>query len=126
MLINLWSTGELKREFKSHNDKIYMKITRPLESAATPVVIELNNASFYYPDTTQELMDNMIVYSHQACERLMLPQELTTIKRYLDYVQDGFDELFKKSPTEDDREKQVYGEMTTSFGDVKLTKEVSR
>jgi hypothetical protein len=51
---------------------------------------------------------------------------MTSIRRYLDYIQDGFDELFKQTPEDTDRDRQVYGEMTTKFGDMVLTKEVSR
>jgi hypothetical protein len=126
MLLNMWSTGELRREYKSHDSKIYMKITRPLETGSTPVVVLLNNASFYYPDSPGELFANMPVYVEQACGRLGLPEEMTSIRRYLDYIQDGFDELFKQTPEDTDRDRQVYGEMTTKFGDMVLTKEVSR
>jgi len=126
MLINMWGTGELKREFKVHDTKIYMKITRPLEPMALPVCIMLDNAYFYYPESTKELFDNLPVYTTQACESLRLPEDMSSVRRFVDYVQDGFDELFKTCPVENDREKQVYGEMTTKFGDMTLTKEVSR
>lgn len=126
MLINMWGTGELKREFKVHDSKVYMKITRPLQPDAKPVCIMLNNAHIYYPSDSSELYMNLPIYNALACDHLRLPEEMSSIRRFVDYVQDGFDELFKKIPDEDDREKKVFGEMTATLGDVKIVKEVSR
>ena len=106
MLINMWGTGELKREFKVHDSKVYMRITRPLEPSATPVCILLNNAHVYYPVTTEELFEYMPVYTALACGHLRLPEDMQSIRRFMDYVQDGFDELFKQFPEERDREFQ--------------------
>lgn len=124
MLINMWGTGELRREFKSHDSKIYMKITRPLEPSATPACILLNNAHAYYPQSKEELFEYLPVYQVLACEHLMLPNEVATIRRFIDYVQDGFDELLKTLPDETDREKRSIGELTATLGDVKICREV--
>lgn len=126
MLINMWGTGELKREFKVLDAKIYMRITRPLEPMATPVCIMLDNAHVYYPSSQDELFYYMPVYSVLAHEHLRLPNDLSSIRRFVDYVQDGFDELLKTAPEEQDREKQIYGEMEATFGDTKIVKEVSK
>lgn len=124
-LIRMWGTGELKREFNVLGTKIYMKITRPLEPMAIPAVIMLDNAYVYYPENQDELFYYMPVYQALACEHLRLPNDLSSIRRFCDYVQDGFDELFKTMPIETDREKRCIGEMSASLGDVKFTKEVT-
>lgn len=126
MLINMWGVGELKREFKVLDTQIYMKITRPLEPMATPVCVMLNNAHIYYPQDQEELFYYMPIYSILAHEHLRLPNDLSSIRRFIDYIQDGFDELLKTSPIESDRERQSYGEMTATFGDTKIVKEVSK
>jgi len=125
-LVRMWGTGELKREFKVLDTKIYMRITRPLEPMAVPACIMLDNAHVYYPETQDELFLYMPIYKALACDHLMLPNDMSTIRRFCDYVQDGFDELFKTLPEEQDREKQCIGEMTSSFGDIKIVKEVMK
>ena len=126
MLINMWGTGELRREFKVYETKVYMKITRPLEASASPVCILLNHASYYYPTTTEEFFANLPLFTVLAVDHLKLPNDMSTIKRFVDYVQDGFDELFKTFPEENDRERQVFGEIDVQHGDVKFTKVLSK
>lgn len=123
-LIRMWSTGELRREFFVHKAKQYMKITRPLEPNAIPVVIDINNAHVYYPQSTDEIFYYMPVYRGLAHEHLMLPDDMSTIRRFVDYIQDGFDELRDLPPIENDREKRCIGELTASFGDIKIAREV--
>lgn len=125
-LIRMWGTGELKREFKVLGTTIYMKITRPLEPMALPVCILLDNAYIYYPEDQETLFEYMPVYQALACERLLLPNDMSTIRRFCDYVQDGFDELFKTLPVEQDRDKKIIGEMSASLGDVKIVKEITK
>jgi len=125
MLFNMWSTGELKREIKVFQQKVYMKITRPLASAATPVCIELNNAHIYYPSGQADFYEYLPVFS-ALTQKLQLPDDMSTVKRFIEYVQDGFDEMFSKYPEEDDRERQVLGEVSATFGDMKIQHEVSR
>lgn len=106
--------------------KVYMKITRHLDSRAVPVCILLNNAHIYYPKSADDFYEYLPVYTALAVEHLNLPNELGSIRKFLDYVQDGFDDLFAKCPLDDDREKQVYGEIDVKHGDLKFTTELSR
>lgn len=125
MQINMWSTGELKREIKVHETTVYMKITRPLDRTAMPVVIELNNAHVYYPQTTDEFFMYLPLYALFA-EKLRLPDDMGTVHRLINYIQDGFDELLNKCPVEDDRYKQTVGEISATFGDIKISHEIQR
>lgn len=126
MLISMWGTGELRREYKVYDSKVYMRITRPLEPGAIPVCILLNNAHVYYPLNADEFLKYLPVYRVLAVEHLCLPEDMGSIRRFIDYVQDGFDELFSKFPAEDDRDSQVYGEVDVHHGDVKFTKVLSK
>lgn len=126
MLIKMWGTGELRREFKVLEHTVYMRITRPLEPTAIPACILLDNAYAYYPLSTDELWANMPLYKALACDHLRLPEDLSSIRRFVDYIQDGFEEMFKTLPEEQDRDKQVYGEMTASLGGARIVREVSR
>lgn len=123
-IFRMWGTGELKREYRHHNGKPVIWITRPLEPSAIPAIIELNNAHAYYPQTSEEFYQYLPLYTILACQHLHLPDEMITIKRFIDYVQDGFDELFKVKP--ELKEEKVYGEYTGQLGDVKISGELKR
>jgi hypothetical protein len=86
----------------------------------------VNNAHLYYPESSDELVNNIPLYRYLAVEKLKLPDEMGTLRRFCDFVQDGFDELCGKSPVEDDRDKQLYGEVEVQHGDLKFTKEMRR
>jgi hypothetical protein len=94
------------------------------------VVIAIDTASVYYP----EMWDNPVehfyqylpLYHEQAVVRLGLPDDMKTIKRYIEYVQDGIDDFLKQNPLEEYREKKVIGEIDVSHGDLKFTKELKR
>ena len=115
-ILKMWSTGELKRQFRHVNGEEAMVITRPLEPGALPVVIMLPNMHVYYPIDEVEFMENAPVYTALALGHLKLPvgyspRDLeTTLRRFVDFVQDGFDELKKMRP--EDKKAQVVGEVT--------------
>jgi hypothetical protein len=115
-ILRMWSTGELRREFRHVNGEEAMVIRRPLEPGAVPVVIMLRNMHVYYPLDEAEFQANAPVYVALALGHLRLPEGFSgadlerTIRRFVEYVQDGFDELKKLRP--EDRQQRVVGEVS--------------
>lgn len=127
-ILHLWSTGELKREFRHVNGKEAMVIRRPLEPGAVPAVILLENMHVYYPSCEEEFQQQCPVYVALALGHLKLPAGYSgadlekTVRRFVDYVQDGFDELKKMKPQEQSR--QVVGEVTGYVDGMRICQEV--
>jgi len=130
ILLKMWSTGELKREFRHVGSKEAMVIRRPLEPGASPVVIMLENMHVYYPLDETEFRSYVPVYAALAIGHLKLPVGHSpvdlekTIRRFVDYVQDGFDELKKMKP--EDRQKKVVGEFTAHLNGERYSGELTR
>jgi hypothetical protein len=127
-VLHMWGTGELRREFVHVNGRGAMKISRPLEPGAVPAVIMLDNMHVYYPVDDEEFMANSPIYTALALGHLRLPLGYSpadlekTLRRFVEYVQDGFDELKKMKPGED--RKEVVGEYTAVIGGEKISGEV--
>lgn len=127
-VLHMWSTGELKREFRHVGGEEAMVIRRPLEPGAVPAVILLKNMHVYYPIDEEEFQANAPVYVALALGHLKLPPGHSgsdlekTIRRFVDFVQDGFDELKKIKPQE--QSKQVVGEVTGYVDGQRICQEV--
>lgn len=127
-ILHLWSTGELKREFRHVNGEEAMVIRRPLEPGAVPVVILLRNMHVYYPVDEEEFQANVPVYVALALGHLRLPEGYSgsdlekTIRRFVEYVQDGFDELKKVRP--EDKRPRVIGEVSGFVDGQRISQEV--
>lgn len=127
-ILHLWSTGELKREFTHVGGEEAMVIRRPLEPGAVPAVILLKNMHAYYPIDEEEFQANAPVYVALALGHLKLPPGHSgadlekTIRRFVDFVQDGFDELKKIKPQE--QSKKVVGEVTGYVDGMRICQEV--
>ncbi len=127
-VLHLWSTGELKREFRHVGGEPAMVIRRPLEPGAVPVVIMLDNMHVYYPLDEEEFLRYVPVYSALAIGHLKLPAGYSggdlekTIRRFVDYVQDGFDELKKQKP--EDSQPEVIGEVSGFINGERFSQEV--
>jgi hypothetical protein len=106
--------------------KTYMRITRPLEPAAIPACFMMNNMHIYYPTTPEEQMDAIAMYHRMGVGHLCLPDDFVSAKRFLDFIQDGFEELAKQRPDDYDREEKVIGELNATWGDVKINREVTK
>lgn len=128
-ILHLWSTGELKRECRHVGGKEAMVIRRPLEPGACPVVILLENMHYYYPMDEYEFMENSPLYTALAVGHLKLPVGYSptdlerTLRRFVDFVQDGFDDLKKMRP--EGRQKEAVGEFSAVIGGEKITGEVT-
>ena len=127
-ILHMWSTGELKREFRHVGGNEAMVIKRPLEPGAVPVVILLENMHCYYPLSDDEFIENTPLYVALALGHLKLPVGYSpsdlekTLRRFVDYVQDGFDELKKIKPQE--QSKRVVGEVTGFVDGMRICQEV--
>ena len=127
-ILHMWSTGELKREFRHVGGNEAMVIKRPLEPGAVPVVILLENMHCYYPLSDDEFIENSPLYVALALGHLKLPVGYSpsdlekTLRRFVDYVQDGFDELKKMKPQE--QSKQVIGEISGYVDGQKICQEI--
>lgn len=127
-ILHMWSTGELKREFRHVGGNEAMVIKRPLEPGAVPVVILLENMHCYYPLSDDEFIENTPLYVALALGHLKLPVGYSpsdlekTLRRFVDYVQDGFDELKKMKPQE--QSKQVIGEISGYVDGQKICQEI--
>jgi hypothetical protein len=126
----MWGTGELTRTCEhvrllNGDGKApveCMVIRRPLEPTAQPVVIELRNAHFYYPRTREETLQAAMVVTQFMVNHLRLPVDTVSIRRFIDYIQDGFDELMDMKPAE--VKKQAVGEFSGYIGSDKLSGEI--
>lgn len=129
ILLTMWSTGELKREFRHVGGKEAMVIRRPLHKNSHPVVILLENMHIYYPLDEAEFIERSPVYTALAIGHLGLPEGFsgsdlrTTLRRFVDYVQDGFDELKKMKP--EDRKKEVVGEFEAHLNGERISGEIT-
>lgn len=130
-VLHMWSTGELKREFRHVGGNEAMVIRRPLWEAtgrSVPAVILLRNMHIYYPVDEEEFQQNTPIYVALALGHLKLPEGYSgkdlekTIRKFVDYVQDGFDELKKMKPQE--QSKQVVGEVTGYVDGMRICQEV--
>lgn len=131
MIIQMWGTGELQRTFRyvkddKGNQVECMVIRRPLERDSLPAVIPLRDMHIFYPLHQRDWTDK-IVQPYQGAPlstflavancaaRLLLPitenetdfHSNGTLRRLCDYIQDGFDDLMKVKPHEDEVKKVV-------------------
>jgi hypothetical protein len=131
MILNMWGTGELRRTYRTVKDAKgnaieCMVIRRPLERDALPAVIPLRDMHIFYPQTQEEWTDiavapyqgdplcSFMAVAHCAA-RLLLPltgcetdfSRRGTLRRLCDYIQDGFDELMKVKPHEEEKKAAV-------------------
>lgn len=130
-VLHLWSTGELRREFRHVNGEEAMVIRRPLWEAtgrSVPAVIMLRNMHIYYPVDEEEFQQNTPIYVALALGHLKLPEGYSgkdlekTIRKFVDYVQDGFDELKKIKP--EDKKQRIVGEVSGYVNGERVSQEV--
>lgn len=124
MILNFWSTGELKREYSYYNGIPCMEIIRPLDSSARGFRILLNAAFKYAEPTNETEVSQVLKAALNGSKMLNIPPDAQSLARLVNYVADGLDDLIKMKP--EDREKKVIGEGEASFnGEKPFTFEVT-